>query len=194
MSVSAISSNNGNLWDTQSSNLSSKTKQDMFQQELAMLGQDLKSGKLSAAQSIFSSLRKSSSVTASTSTSSTSSTSSTTSTDTISKDFSQLSTDLQAGNLSAAKSDYAKLQQDFQNQAVQGHHHHHSGGGSETSEISQSLDQLAQALQTGSLSTAQTAYSALQNDLAQIGQGLGLSSSDISSTASSLISGLSLNA
>ncbi len=79
---------------------------------------------------------------------------------------------LQSGNLSAAQQDYTTIQQDFQNQATQnqtqeteGHHHHHGGGGS--SEISQLLDQLGTALQSGNVSSAQSTFNTLQQALTQ---------------------------
>ena len=80
----------------------------------------------------------------------------------IAQAFSQLSQDLQAGNLSAAQQDYSTIQQDFQSQASQTHHHHHHAGGSQESQVSQLLDQLGQDLQSGNLSSAQSTFSSLQ--------------------------------
>jgi len=89
----------------------------------------------------------------------------------ISQAFNQLSQDLQSGNLSGAQQDYATLQQDVEGKVEQGHHHHHhDGGGSQGSAISQAFQQLGQALQSGNLTSAQQAYSTLQQDLPQFGQ------------------------
>jgi hypothetical protein len=151
MSVAGISS-------TSLSNLSSQTVQNnrqQMQQQFQLLGQDLQSGNLSAAQSAFASLQQSAPQP--------SSTSLLQSNNPIAQEFSQLSTDLQSGNTSAAKQDYATIQQDFQNEAMSMHHHHASEGGSGTA--GQSLQPLSQALPTSSLSAAQQAYSALQQNL-----------------------------
>ena len=110
------------------------------------------------------------------------------------QEFQQLGQDLQSGNVSAAQSDFAALQQyapqansssqstspiaqafnqlatqDFQNQGAQmhHHHHHHGGGGSQSNAIEQMFQQLGQDLQSGQLSAAQQAYGSLQQDLQQ---------------------------
>jgi hypothetical protein len=85
--------------------------------------------------------------------------------------FNQLGQDLQSGNLQAAQSDYTNVQQDAQQNAAQahGHHHHHhgsedsqeSGSNPLTSPINQAFSQLAQSLQTGNLSGAQSAFATL---------------------------------
>jgi len=143
-----------------------KNVQQQFQQEFQQLGQDLGSGNLSAAQSDFATLQQdvpgggSASTTTSTSSSSQSSSP-------IAQAFSQLASDLQSGNLSAAQSDYSTIQQDLQSMAAPsqqtyGHHHHHHD---EDSQISQLFSQLGSALQSGNLTTAQQVYSTLQQDL-----------------------------
>ena len=156
--------------------------------EFQQLGQDLQSGNLSAAQSDFAALEQSSSQS--------SSTSSAQSNNPLAQDFTQLGKDLQAGNTSAAQQDFAKIQQDFQSQSTQAHphHHHHGGGGeSESSEITQSLDQLGQALQSGNISTAQQAYSSLEQEFQQFSQSNG---SLLANAATSLSTGdgVSVNA
>ena len=63
---------------------------------------------------------------------------------------------------------FSSTQTDLQN--IQGHHHHHhggGGGGSQNSAISQDFTELGQALQSGDLSSAQSIFSSLQNDLQQ---------------------------
>ncbi len=158
MSVSGISSSS--LYSTQ--NVESNAQK--FRQEFQQLGQDLQAGNLSAAQSDFATLQNLGSQ---------NSTASSQSNSPIAQAFSQLAKDLQSGNLSAAQSDFATIQQGFQNQsaqgqtgATQGHHHHHHGSGG-SSEISQLLDQLGTALQSGNLSTAQQAYSSLVQQFQQ---------------------------
>jgi hypothetical protein len=160
MSVSAISGSG--LFDYSSQTVQNKTQQ--FQQEFQQLGQDLQSGNLSAAQTDFATLQQLAPQANPASTAQSS--------NPIAQEFNQLSQDLQAGNLSAAQQDYATIQQDFQNQAAPVHHHHHhrGGGGGGANPISQLLGQLGQALQSGSLSAAQQAYSALQQEFQQFGQ------------------------
>jgi len=158
MSLSGISS--GSLFSYENQNVQNKMQQ--FQQEFQQLGEDLQSGNLSAAQADFATLQQVGPQGLSSS--------STTSSNPVAQAFNKLSQDLQSGNLSAAQQDYSNIQQDFQNQAppTHGHHHHHGGGG-ETSQISQTFQQLGQALQSGSLSSAQQIYSTLQQEIQQLG-------------------------
>jgi outer membrane protein assembly factor BamD (BamD/ComL family) len=159
MSVSGISSTS--LYTTQSTQNNLQEIQQTFQQ----LGKDLQSGNLTGAQSDFATLQKL--VPQSISTSSSQSNSP------IAQAFTQLGKDLQSGNLSAAQQDFTTIQQDFQNQATQnqapateGHHHHHGGGGG-SSVVSQLMDQLGTALQSGNVSSAQSAFTTLQQALTQ---------------------------
>ena len=161
MSVSGISSTS--FFDsTQQSVQSNRQK---FQKEFQQLGQDLQSGNISAAQSDFATLQQMGPQG--------SSTSSTQSSSPIAQEFSQLSQDLKSGNISAAQQDYSTLQQDFQSHTSQagGHHHHHSSSGSDSNSISQLLNQLGQALQTGNLSAAQQAYATMQQTMQQFDTG-----------------------
>ncbi len=161
MSVSGISSSN--LFDSTNQTIQSKMQQ--FQKEFQQLGQDLQSGNLSAAKSDFVTLQQMGTQSASISTSATQSNSP------LAQAFNQLAQDLKSGNIGAAQQDFAQIQQAFQNQASQtkGHHHHHGGGGG--SAMSQLFDQLSQALQSGDLSSAQTAYNSLAQAFPQLGQG-----------------------
>ena len=154
----------------------SKFKQ--FQQEFQQLGQDLKSGNLAQAQTDFVTLEKNSPfLQAATATSS--GTAAATSKNPIGQAFRQLSTDLQAGNLSAARADFSTIQQDFRNAQSQsqsqsggGHHHHHfASSSSQGSPLAQLFSQLGQALQTGNLAGAQQAYSVLQQNFRQFTSG-----------------------
>jgi hypothetical protein len=183
MSVSSISSSNLlPYYSTQDA----QSRMKQFQQEFQQLGQDLQSGDLTAAQSDFATLQQLMPQN--------NSTSSAQSNNPIAQAFSQLSKDLQAGDLSAAQQDYSTIQQDFQNQAAKmhGHHHHHGGGGGETNAISQLMTQMGQALQSGDLSTAQSVFTSLQQELQQLSQTGGLSSAQKSSQSSS--TGISVNA
>ena len=137
------------------------TPKQQFQQEFQQLGKDLQAGDLSAAQSDLATLQQSGAQPRSTLLAKTDTT--------LASAASQLSQDLQSGNLSAAQQDYSNILQDLQSRATQPHaHHHHGGGGSNP--VAQALDQLGQALQSGSLSAAQQAYGALQQDVQQFAQ------------------------
>jgi outer membrane protein assembly factor BamD (BamD/ComL family) len=156
MSVSGISSTNFFNSSTQSV----QSNMQKFRKEFQQLGQDLQSGNISAAQSDFAALQQMGPQG--------SSTSSTQSNSRVAQELSQLSQDLQSGNISAAQQDYTTLQQDFQSHTSQaGGHHHHSSSGSDSNSISQLLNQLGQALQTGNLSAAQQAYATMQQTMQQ---------------------------
>jgi outer membrane protein assembly factor BamD (BamD/ComL family) len=152
------------LQDFRNQNVQSNAQQ--VQQAFQQLGQDLKAGNLSGAQSDFATLQQLQPQTNSTSPSQSDSP--------IAQAFSQLAQDLQSGNLSGAQQAYTTIQQDFQAQtppapspAAQEHHHHHGGGGGDESAITESLSELSQALQSDNLSAAQQAYSTSQQDFQQ---------------------------
>jgi hypothetical protein len=158
MSVSGIFSSN--LFG--SSRQSVNNNQQQFQQEFQQLGQDLQSGNVTAAQQDFATLQQVGPQA--------SSTLSRQGDDSIVQAFAQLGQDLQSGNVSGAQKDYTNVKQDFQNAAhtnIRRHHHVRSGGGGETSQL---FNQLGQALQSGNVSSAQTASSSLLQDLPQLGQ------------------------
>jgi ribosomal protein S20 len=194
MSVSGISNvsspANGNTQITQS-------RMQQFRQVFQQLGQDLQSGNLPAAQSDILTLQQSVPPAASTTSSSK---------NRMAQDFSQLSADLKSGNISAAQKDYSAVQQDFQNRATHRHHHHGGGGTSGFSKVLGGLGQAAQfvanfgshllgplgvALQSGNLSAAQQAYSAVQQAVQQLAQNNPASSQTAPEATSS---GISLNA
>jgi len=154
-----------------------------FRQDFQQLGQDLQSGNTSSAQS---DLAKLESLQPQAGTSP-----STQSNNPITEDLKQLGQDLQSGNTSAAEQDYAKIQQDFQSQAAKGHgHHHHHGGGGGAGDITQTLDQLGQDLQSGNLSTAQQAYNSLEQEFQLFAESNGslLSTATASGSAGSSVS------
>jgi hypothetical protein len=139
-----------------------QNKFQQIQSQFQQLGQDLQSGNLSQAQLDFAALTKdlptAQPPSAGTST-----------TNAITQAFQTLGQDLQAGNLSAAQQDFAAIQQNAQ-QGSNHHLNHHRvaasgqpGGGP----ITQAFGALGQALQSGSLSSAQQAYATLQQDLQQ---------------------------
>jgi hypothetical protein len=203
MSIIGILSSNlfsaGAAQNTQSS----QNTPSVFQQlktEFQQLGQDLQSGNLTAAQSDFTTLSQNLS---GASLSSATNANSATGNNAIAKVLAQLGQDLQAGNLQGAKQDFTNLQQDVQQLSSQqvgghhGHHHHHtessqSSSSQQTNPIAQAFSTLAQDLQAGNLSAAQSAFSALENDLQQIGGFLTAGSNGISSIAAPSSSG-SLN-
>jgi hypothetical protein len=195
MSVSGIS---GSSFFAGYGSSSVQNKFQQIQQGFQQLGQDLQSGNLTQAQSDFSSLEQllpSQLQSATTGAQSGSQTS-----NPLLQAVSQLGQDLQSGNLSAAQSDFATLQQDLQQQqqgtnAVHGHHHHHGGGGAqgagqqnEQNAIATLFGTLGQDLQSGNLTAAQQTYSTLQQDFQQFAggasSGAGASSSSTSGTTS----------
>jgi soluble cytochrome b562 len=192
---------------TSQTNSHNKFKQ--IEQDMQQLGSDLSSGNLTQAQSDFSALQKllPSSQQSSTASSATTSSSSQTTSPLLTA-LNQLGQDLQSGNLSAAQSDYATVQQDVQQVSQQQgaggthhHRHHYSGSDSNSSSsqqnpISALFSELGTSLQSGNLSAAQTAYSSLQQDFQLLGFGTSgtSSSSTTASTASTVDSGLNISA
>jgi outer membrane protein assembly factor BamD (BamD/ComL family) len=176
---------------------SSQNSPSVFKQiktEFQQLGQDLQSGNLTAAQSDFTTLSQNLSGASQSGATTANSAPSNTA---LSQAFAQLGKDLQSGNLQGAQQDFTNVQQDAQQTSSQqvgrhhGHHHHHtessqsssSSSSQQTNPITQAFSTLAQDLQAGNLSGAQSAFSALQSDLQQIGGFLTPGSSGTSSTA-----------
>jgi len=150
-----------------------------FMREFQQLGRDLQSGNISQAQSDLAGLQ----------TSVSSGQPSGSSPAIGPQAFSQLAQDLQSGNLTAAQSDYATLRQNLQQNTNYPHHHHAHGPdlNSALTQMQQSFSQLGQALQSGNLSAAQQAYTALQTDAtAFVPYGNNASSSSSSSAGTSV--------
>jgi hypothetical protein len=195
MSVLGIASSS--IFSQISSLATQQSKSQKLQQGFQQLGQDLQSGNVSQAQSDFSSLQQL--LPGGQQNSGAASTSGAQSSNPLATAVSQLAQDLKSGNLTAAQSDLANVQQDVQQSNQQQgagqahHHHHHHGGGSENSSqssgeqnaISTLFGQLGQSLQSGNLSAAQQAYSSLQQDLQQFGGSSNATSSAASSTSTS---------
>jgi outer membrane protein assembly factor BamD (BamD/ComL family) len=166
----------------------------LIKTEFEQLGQALQSGNLSQAQSDYATLSQNISAANQSSGVTTPATNSSP----TAQAFAQLGQDLQSGNLQGAQQDFTNLQQDVQQSSSQqagghhGHHHHRSessqssssssSSSQQTNPISQAFSALAQDLQAGNLSGAQSAFSALQNDLQQIGGFLTAGSNGVSST------------
>jgi hypothetical protein len=140
--------------------------------EMQQLRSDLQSGNLSAAQQDYVTLSKSGPLANSQST------------NPLVQDLQAVGSALQSGNLTSAQTAFSTFQQAVQQQGSQaqgseGHHHHHfhrgggGDGGQVNGELSQAFSALQTAVQSGNSSSAQSALSTLQQDLAQLGFNLG---------------------
>jgi hypothetical protein len=163
-----------------------------FQTEVQQLGQDLTAGNLTQAQTDFATLAQNfpalqqaaaattntgtnaATPAAAAATATTATPAATANTNPIVQAFGALENDLNTGNLTQAQTDFATLAQDLQGGANGGgahfhHHHFHGGGGgaNNAQAIGQDFSSLASALQGGNLSSAQTAFTNLQQALEQ---------------------------
>jgi hypothetical protein len=107
-------------------------------------------------------------------------------------EFQQLGQDLQSGNLSSARQDFAAIDQSVRQRTAQIlHHHHHFAAGTQydaANTLAQEFSTLAQALQSGNVSAAQAAFSALEQGLNQPTSPLGPSAvAGASQTASNSV-------
>jgi hypothetical protein len=166
MSVAGISSSLYNLQSPSNGLTARPTKKEQFEQEFQQLGQDLQSGNLSGATADLGAIEKLAPQNANGGTSTAFSNSP------IGQAFNQLAQDLQSGNLSGAQQDYSSIQTDIQSRVSheRAHHHHEGGGSSESNSLAQAFQALGQALQSGNLTSAQQAYTTLQQDLPQLAQ------------------------
>jgi len=180
MSVSPISSV-GYTYQTDQTNWQNNVSQ--IKQDFQSLANDLKSNNLTGAQQDFAALQQ---------LLPDPSASNQTQTGQSGSGQSQFATDLSAveqaldkGDLSGAQKAFATLQQDVQSVQGQHHHHHHHHGsgstqstdsttsnassqstnGSGQSQFATDFSSLAQALQNGDLSGAQSAFATLQQDM-----------------------------
>lgn len=174
MSISGILSNNSNQYQIGVAN--------SLQQQFQQLGQALQSGNLSASQSDFATLRAAFSQPSSTTGAGSSTPTSSTATSPVNQAFSQLASDLQSGNLSAAQKDYSILQQD--SQKANGtpafpnfppSHRHGGAGGFSTGGL-QDFSQVGQNFSSssspsGNLVAAQQSYITLEQQLQQFALG-----------------------
>ena len=152
--------------------------------EFQQLGQDLQTGNLTQAQEDYTTLSENFQNAQNTTSASTTAANS----NPITQAFAALSQSLQSGDLSAAQQDYATLQQDIQQQEtgqVHPHHHHGHGGGKQDNQVSQALNALSTALQSGNLAGAQSAFATLTQTLQQLGAGGNSGSTNVANSSSS---------
>jgi phenylalanyl-tRNA synthetase beta subunit len=160
--------------------------------EFQQLGQDLQTGNLTQAQEDYTTLSENFQNAQNTSSASTTAANS----NPITQAFAALSQSLQSGDLSAAQQDYATLQQDIQQQEtgqVHPHHHHGHGGGKQDNQVSQALNALSTALQSGNLAGAQSAFATLTQTLQQLGAGGNSGSTNVANSSSSQSNGSNVN-
>jgi hypothetical protein len=190
MSISAIASSLFQPSITQ--NVQNKFQQ--IQSEFQQLGQDLQAGNLSQAQQDYVTLTQSLPAGQQANANG----------GPLAQAFNSLAQDLKAGNLSAAQKDFTTIQQDVQQQqSGQVQHHHHrasdtqdssSTSNQQSNPIAQAFALLGQALQSGSLSSAQQAYATLQQDFQQFLPTAAAGSSSNASATSPAIGALSVTA
>lgn len=181
MSIAGLSSNSITDWSQQ-------TQQNPFKQikqDFKQLASALQSGNLSEAQSAYSNIQKVLQANGGSSSSNDPTT--------LQTDFSTLGQALQSGNLSQAQSAFSQLQSDFQanNQSTAGavtqpqdlYVPSQSQEQTPAQQARQDYTQLANALQSGNLTNAQSAYAALQQ-LVQAQTGANGASNTNSSTNS----------
>lgn len=148
-----------------------------LEKDVDQVGKDLQSGSLSAAQSDFATVQQDAAYsTALTHTN-------------FATAMNQLASDLKSGNLSGAQSDFATLQQNVPAFGTHNTTMAHPAGSASSSAM-QLFNELGNLIQGGSLSAAYQAYTALGQELGQLGAGLG---ANAAGAASQLVSsGLSL--
>jgi outer membrane protein assembly factor BamD (BamD/ComL family) len=123
-----------------------------FQTDFATLGQDLQSGNLVQAQSEFSQLQSDSQAPTQNPVQQ------------VQQDYSQLASALQSGNLTGAQSAFVALQQALQSQS--GPNSAATSNSTNSNDpIANDLNALGQALSSGNLTQAQSAFSTLQTDI-----------------------------
>jgi hypothetical protein len=115
----------------------------------------------------------------------------------ISKDLAVVGSALQSGNITDAQSAFAALTQDMQSvqqaqgvqQAHKGHHHHHHGDSkTDDTSLNKDLAAVGIALQSGDLTTAQSAFTTLIQDL-----GNGSATGTSGNSTSLLVAGSTIN-
>jgi hypothetical protein len=179
VTVTGISNSNVSQINTQNYQNRFQQVKTAFQQ----LGADLQAGSLTQAQQDFAALTQT--ISAPPAASNTS----------VSNDLNALGQALQSGNLSDAQNAYSTLLQDSQSasQTYRGHHHHHhhhaGGAQQQNNAIAQAFGSLGTALQSGDLSGAQQAYSAISQTLQQYG----LNFASVSAATGAQTTGNSLN-
>ena len=128
-----------------------------IQSDFATLGQDLQSGNLTQAQSEFSQLQTDLANAAQPQTQNP--------VRQVRQDYGQLASALQSGNLTDAQSAFAALEQALQTQSGTASTASSTTSTNNNDPIANDLNALGQALSSGSLTQAQTAFSQLQSDI-----------------------------
>jgi hypothetical protein len=150
------------------------------QGEFKQLGQDLQAGNLTGAQTDFVTLSQSVSTQLA-------------GNSPAAKALNSLGQALQSGNLTAAQQAFASLPPHMVGACAVPHHAHAGAASAQQSAFSQALNQVGQALQSGNLTAAQQAFSAMQQSWQQMGANGGLST--LGATAvPAITSGLNVSA
>ena len=137
---------------SQLGNIQSKFQQ--VQGEFKTLGQDLSAGNLAQAQTDFVTLSQSV-------------TSQLTSNSPVAKAVNAVGQALQSGDLTAAQQAFASIPSTVTGPTAV-HHHHHMPPSQTSATFAQEMSTLGQALQSGNLSAAQQAFSAMQQGWQQM--------------------------
>ena len=137
---------------SQLGNIQSKFQQ--VQGEFKTLGQDLSAGNLAQAQTDFVTLSQSV-------------TSQLTSSSPVAKAINAVGQALQSGDLTAAQQAFASIPSTVTGPTAV-HHHHHMPPSQNSATFAQEMSTLGQALQSGNLSAAQQAFSAMQQGWQQM--------------------------
>lgn len=176
----------------QGQNTTSGSPNNALQSDFATLGQDIQSGNVSATQSAFAQLQTDlqaattadaiPNTTAATSASATTDSQGQTQTLTpaqqVQQDYAQLASDLQNGNLSGAQTAFTALEQALQTQTSSSSTSTSASSSSSNDPISNDFNALGQALSSGNLSQAQSAFSQLQGAIQAAQQSASAQGSD----------------
>ena len=177
MSTSSIPSISSSLTEGLANWASTMKK---VQSDFKQLGQDLQSGNVTQAESDYTTLTTDlssfspNSTSAGTSNADSTTTSTDSSTSSIADALTTLGQDLQSGNLSAAQSDFTTVQNDLQKATKHAPPpppppSSSTSTSTSTNSILKELSTLGDALSSNDLTSAQTAYSTLQQDILQLG-------------------------
>jgi DNA-binding FadR family transcriptional regulator len=179
-SIQQLLQSNGGLSNTGTAGGAASNNSNPIQNDFAALGQALQSGDLTQAQSAFSQLQsdvqsareaRGNGITTAPPAQDQYVSSTTNPTPTISpaqqvqQDYAQLASALQSGSLTDAQTAFAALQQALQTQGGTNTSSPASGSSNSTDPILNDFNSLGQALQSGNLSQAQSAFAQLQNDV-----------------------------
>jgi hypothetical protein len=148
--------------------------------EFKQLGQDLQAGNLTQAQTDFVTLSQSAA-------------SQFSGNSPVAKTLNTLGQALQSGNLSGAQQAFASLPSHIVGPCAVPHSAHPGSASAQQSAFSQALSQMGQALQSGNLTVAQQAFSAMQQSWQQMGSNGGATATNFAALPS-VTSGLNVAA